>query len=153
MFDSITSLLGDFDLTKFVPDIETFVGKMELAARIAVMVGPLLLLGLGLWYLLAPPKDNRQYIGFRTFRRARTVQAWRFTQHIAGLVWGALGVALTVIMALICNAFRWMDGLTMAATAIICVAVELVLLTASIIFINIHIGKYFDKEGYPIRKQ
>ncbi len=153
MIDVIASLLGDFDLSKFVPDIQTVLGRIELFARIAVMAGPLLLLGLGLWYLLSPPKDNRHYVGFRTFRRARTVQAWRFAQHIAGIVWGGLGVVLTLVMALICNGFRGMDGLTMATTAIICIIVELVLLVISIVVVNVQVGKRFDKDGYPVQKK
>lgn len=146
MLDAITSLLGDFDLSKFIPDLETALGKFELAARIFVMLGPLLLLGLGLWYLLAPPKKIDSYIGFHTFRRAQTQEIWEYTQHFAGVVWGALGVALTLVMALICNGYRGMDAVSVATSALICIIVELVLLTASIIFINKNVTNKFYKK-------
>lgn len=144
-------MFSDLDFSGLVPDINTFVGKLELAARLCVMVGPLILLGLGLWFLLWPPKDNKSYVGFRTFYRAKTVESWRYAQHIAGCVWGAMGVVLTLILSLICNGFRKMDGLTMGTTAIICVIVELILLIASVIYINRQVAKKFDKDGIALR--
>ena len=146
MFDAITSLLGDFDLSKFIPDIETALGKFELAARICVMLGPLVLLGLGLWYLLAPPKDMDSRVGFHTFRRAQQQEIWDYTQRLAGIVWGAMGTALTLIMALICNGYRGLNALQVATSAVICIFVELVLLVASIITINVIISKMFYKK-------
>ncbi len=149
--DKIISMFGDMDFAGLVPDIGTFVGKLELTARLCVMVGPLILLGLGLWFLLWPPKDNKSYVGFRTFRRAKTLECWRYTQHIAGRVWGAMGVVLTLILSFVCNGFRKMDGLTMGTTAIICVIVELILLIASIVYINKQVAKKFDKDGIALR--
>ena len=57
--DGILSLLGDFDLVKLIPDLGTVLGKLELATRLIVLAGPLVLLGLGLWYFFAPPKRPR----------------------------------------------------------------------------------------------
>ena len=145
MLDAITSLLGDFDLSKFIPDIETALGRFELTARIFVMLGPLVLLGLGLWYLLAPPKEMGSRVGFHTFRRAQTQEIWDYTQRLAGIVWGAMGTALTLIMALICNGYRGMNALQVATSAVICIFIELILLTASIIAINVIVTKAFYK--------
>jgi len=146
MLDAITSLLGDFDLSKFIPDIDTALGKFELAARICVMLGPLVLLGLGLWYLLAPPNEMGSRVGFHTFRRAKTQEVWEYTQHLAGIVWGAMGVVLTIVMALICNGYRGLNALQVATSAVICILVELILLTASIIAINVIVSKAFYKK-------
>ena len=146
MLDAIASLLGDFDLSKFIPDIETALGKFELAARICVMIGPLVLLGLGLWYLLAPPQEMGSRVGFHTFRRAQQQEIWDYTQHLAGVVWGAMGTALTLIMALICNGYRGLNALQVATSAVICIIVELVLLVASIITINTIVSKTFYKK-------
>ena len=55
--EALKSLLSDFDLTKFVPALDTVLGWIEMLTRIAVMVGPVLMLGFGLLYLLAPPKE------------------------------------------------------------------------------------------------
>lgn len=149
--DKLISMFGDMDFSGLVPDIGTFMGKLELIARLCVMTGPLVLLGLGLWFLLWPPKDNKSYVGFRTFHRAKTVESWRYAQHIAGCVWGAMGVVLTLILSLICNGFRKMDGLTMGTVAIVCVVLELILLIVSIVIINKQVAKKFDKDGIALR--
>ena len=57
--EALKSLLSDFDFSKFVPELDTVLGWLEMITRIAVMAGPILMLGLGLLYLLAPPKARK----------------------------------------------------------------------------------------------
>ena len=56
--DALKSLFEGFDFAAFIPEVDTVLGWVELIARLAVMAGPLLLLGFGLVYLLAPPKEE-----------------------------------------------------------------------------------------------
>ena len=55
-FDALKALFEEFDLAAFLPKLTDVLGWVEMALRIAVMACPLLLLGFGLLYLLAPPK-------------------------------------------------------------------------------------------------
>lgn len=145
--DDILSLLQDFDLAKFLPAPESFVRDVELFMRVAVMAGPLVLLGLGLWYYLAPPKEANYSVGFRTYWGMGSVEAWQFTQKLAGMYYSVLGTALTVIMSLICNGFRAMNPMTMANVAIICVVIECILILGIWAYIKVKVKKTFDKEG------
>ena len=54
--DALKALFEEFDLAAFLPKLTDVLGWVEMVLRIAVMAGPLLLLGFGLLYLLAPPK-------------------------------------------------------------------------------------------------
>jgi len=145
--DDILSLLQDFDVAKLLPAPEDFVKDLELLMRIAVMAGPLLLLGLGLLFYLAPPKEANHSLGFRTYWGMGSVEAWQFTQRLAGMFYSVLGVGLTALMSLLCNAFRFMSAMAMANTAIICVVIELVLILGVWIYINNTVRKTFDKDG------
>ena len=46
--DSIKELMDGFDPAALLPELDTVFGKLELVCRIAVMIGPVLLLLLGL---------------------------------------------------------------------------------------------------------
>lgn len=146
--DALKSLFEEFDFAAFLPELSTFMGWIEAALRVAVMTGPLLLLGFGLLYLLAPPKEANYGLGFRCYLGMASLDAWQFTQRLAGLIWSAMGVALTIIMALICNAFRRMEAMTMVWTAFGCLIAELVLVLGANLAINIVIYRKFDRWGF-----
>lgn len=143
------SAASELNLGALLPDLSTVMGWIELAFRVAVMAGPLILLGFGLVYLLSPPKEANYGLGYRFWWGMASLEAWTFTQRIAGMIWSALGAVLTIIMALICAGFRGMDPMDMAWTACICVIVELVLVAAACIGINVIVMKKFDKDGFP----
>ena len=150
------SAASELNLGALIPDLSTVMGWIELAFRVAVMAGPLILLGFGLVYLVSPPKEANYGLGYRFWWGMASLEAWTFTQHLAGIVWTALGAALTIIMALVCATFRGKDPMDMAWTAVICMVVELVLVAAACIGINIVVMKKFDKDGFlreePIEK-
>lgn len=146
--DALKSLFEGFDFAAFVPKVDTVLGWVELIARLAVMAGPLLLLGFGLVYLLAPPKEANHSAGYRFWWGMASLDAWQFTQRLAGLVWSALGLALTIIMALICNRFRSMEPMDMVWAAVKCLLWELGLATAACLAVNITVVIVFDRNGY-----
>ena len=145
--DFIKSLLEDFDPAKFLPDIQSLLGKVELLLRIAVLVGPLILLGMGLVYFLAAPKEANHSLGYRFYFGMGSVEAWQFTQRLAGALFSLLGLVLTIVMALICNGFRGMDMDTMTYTAGKCLLWQIGLCFAACIVINITVTVLFDRNG------
>lgn len=152
MIDKLTALLENFDLAAFIPEVETFLGKLELFARLAVMAGPLVMLGMGLWFFLAPPKEANHKAGYRTFFGMGSVEAWLFTQKLAGMLWSGLGLLLTVIMALICNGYRGMEAMDMMSSVTACVVWELVLVLLSTVAIEVLVFLSFDKDGKRRKK-
>ena len=131
-----------------MPALDTVLGWIEMLTRIAVMVGPVLMLGFGLLYLLAPPKEANYSLGFRCWWGMSSLDAWQFTQKIAGMIWSVLGLILTVVMALICNAFRRMEPMDMVWTAVKCLGWELGLTLVATLAVNVIVIVVFDKDGY-----
>ena len=145
---ALRGLFEEFDLAAFLPDLSTFMGWVESLLRFAVMAGPLLLLGFGLLFLLAPPKEANYGLGFRCWWGMASLESWQFTQRLAGLVWSGLGVLLTMIMALVCNAFRRMEAMDMVWSSVSCMIWELVLIGLACLAINGAVIYYFDRWGY-----
>ena len=79
--ESIKEIMDAFDPAAILPDLTTLFGKLELVCRIAVLVGPIALLIMGLAYLFLSPKEANHYCGYRCYFGMGSVQAWRFTQQ------------------------------------------------------------------------
>lgn len=152
MIDFVKSLLTDFDPAAIFPDLSKLFASMELILRIAVLAGPLCLLGFGLWYLLAPAKEANHSIGYRFYWGMSSVEVWQFTQRLAGLVWTGLGLVMTIVMALICNGYRDLAQDEMLYSALTAIGWELGLIIASIVAINITVIVLFDRKGYRRRR-
>ena len=135
-------------LSKLIPQLDTLMGWIVLAARLCVMIIPLLLLGFGLLFLLTPPKEANYKVGYRFWWSMASLDAWRYTQRLAGLIWSGLGLALTVIMSIVCAFFVDMAAPDMATAAFVCVIIDLVLAAAACIFIDVMVVKTFDRDGY-----
>ncbi len=146
--DAIMAIFADFDLAAFLPKVDTLLGWIELVLRICVMAGPLLLLGYGLVYLLAPPREANYSVGHRFWWSMASLDAWQFTHNLIGIIWSAMGLLLTIIMAFICNAFRRMETMDMVWTAVKCLCWELGLTLVSVLAVNIVVMVVFDRTGY-----
>ena len=145
--DAIKTMMDGFDPMALVPDLTAILENLDAALRVVVLAGPLCLLGLGLLYLLAAPREANHIFGYRHFWGMSSVEAWRFTQQTAGLVWGGLGLILTVIMAFFCNRFRDMSWAAMMGSALSCVLIELALVVGSTFLINALVVFRFDHKG------
>ncbi len=95
--DIINSLLGDEDLSQFVPALQDLTGLLEWLLRLAVYIGPLTLLVMGIIYVVFPPKEATHKAGFRTYFGMGSIPAWRFSQLVGGGVIAILGLVLTII--------------------------------------------------------
>ncbi len=146
--EALKSIFADFDLADFLPKMDSILGWVETLLRICVMAGPLLLLGFGLLYLVAPPKEANHSLGYRFWWSMASIQVWTFTHKLVGTLWTALGLVLTVIMAVQCNAFRRMEPMEMVWSAVKCLGWELVLTLVVCLAANIVIIILFDHKGF-----
>lgn len=146
--EALKSLLSDFDLTKFVPQLESVLGWVEMLVRIAVMAGPVLMLGFGLLYLLLPPKEANYRLGYRFWWSMASLDAWQFTHHVAGMVFTTLGLVLTIVMSLICNGYRGMAADVMVWSALKCIGWELGLTAVACLLIDGLVIVFFDRRGF-----
>lgn len=150
--DSIKELMDHFDPASLLPDLGTVIGKVELVCRIAVIAGPLVLLVMGLIYLFLTPKEANHYIGYRCYYGMGSVQAWRFTQRVAGLLFAGLGLILTVIMLIVSGGFSGMEAMDMVWRAVTCLIWQGVLALLATLGVNICAMVFFTAKGEPRRR-
>ena len=145
--DSIKELMDGFDPAALLPELDTVFGKIELTCRIAVMIGPVLLILLGLTYLFLAPREANHYLGYRCYYGMGSVQAWRFTQKLSGIVLGGLGLVLTVVMVFMMMSFRGMEVQAMLWRAVKCLIWEAALALLANLAINAAAFLLFDSHG------
>lgn len=99
--DAVKHLLDGVDPAALLPDVSTVVGKVQVVCTLAILAAPLVMLVLGIAYLFFAPREANYYFGYRTAFGMGSVSAWRRTQKLAGLVFGILGLVLTIVMLLV----------------------------------------------------
>ena len=151
---SIKEMMDGFDPAALLPELDQVFSTMATVCRVAVLVGPIVLLALGLAYLFLSPKEANYYFGYRCYYGMGSVQAWRFTQRLSGILLGGLGLILTGVMLVISGGFAGMQTMDMAWRALSCVIWEAVLTAAAVLTINGVVTLTFDRRGeYRNRKK
>ncbi len=145
--EDIKQIMDAFDPAALLPDLSNVQGIAELICRIAVLAGPIVLLVLGIAYLCLSPREANHYFGYRCYFGMGSVEAWRFTQRIAGIVWAALGLILTLVMVAKTNGFRELAVMDQLSSAIPCLLWEAGLTLVSCLGINITAMVFFDHNG------
>ena len=145
--DSIKDLLDNADLGSLLPDLGSLLGKLELFMRILVIAAPLVMMVMGLLYLFAAPKEANHHFGYRCYFGMGSVDAWRFTQRIAGITWIALGAILTIVMLIVSGSFAALNAMDMVTKAISCVLWQAGLLLAAHFGIRAVVTFRFDRHG------
>ena len=118
--ESIKEIMDAFDPASLLPELGEIFSVITSVCRIAVLVGPIILLILGLAYLFLAPKEANYYFGYRCYFGMGSVEAWRVTQRISGLVLGGLGLILTGVMLVVSGGFAGMDTMEMVWKAFWC---------------------------------
>jgi len=151
--DSIKEIMDGFDPASLLPRLETVFENVHTACRIAVLAGPVLLLVLGLVYLFLSPKEANHYVGYRCYFGMGSVQAWRYTQRLAGIIFGGLGLVLTALMLLFTCSFATMEPGTMVFVALRYLLWEAGLALAANLAIMITTTLVFDRKGEYRRRR
>lgn len=145
--DDLLSVFQDFDVANFLPAPEKFVNALEGWTRFFVLVAPVLVLCLGLWYFFKPPAEANHKLGFRTLHSMGSVDAWKFSQKLAGIFYMIVGGVLSVIMLIISLFFNSENAMAMLNTAVICVSIEAVVIIALHVLLMVLVGRAYDKDG------
>lgn len=115
--EKITELLNNFSLEKYIPKLDTLMGWIQWLVSLAVRLGPICILVLGIIYFLIPPKEANRKAGFRTYFGMGSVIAWNVTQRLAGILMIPTGLVLTIIAYVKVGKFPDYDLMTMADAA------------------------------------
>ena len=152
-FDAVKDMMNNFDPASLLPDLSSIFGWIELVCRFAVLIGPIVLAVLGLAYLFLSPKEANYHFGYRTYFGMGSVEAWRFTQRLAGIVLSLLGLALTGVMLVISGGFAGMEMNDMVWKAFGCLGVEAVLALLANVAISVTAMIRFDRKGNLRKKK
>lgn len=132
--DTIKDLLRDFSLETLLedllPELAPLLEKAPTIARLMMLAGPFIILAMGLYYFLNAPKEANYRSGYRCYFGMGSVDAWRFSQRVAGSIWSLLGLGLAIWMALAgkeLETLSLMDTLVKMAWYIFCQAMALLL--------------------------
>ena len=145
--EDLKSLMDAFDPASLLPELDSVLDTVLYAVRIATLVGPVVLLLLGLGYLIFAPKEANYYFGYRCTFGMGSVEAWRFTQRLAGLVWGVLGLVMTFVMVALTGGMQAMALNDALWAAVKYVLWEVGIVVASTVVINTIVMIRFTYSG------
>ena len=151
--ESIQQAMDGFDPAALLPDLSELFGSLATLCRFAVMIGPVVLLILGLAYLFLAPREANYYFGYRCYFGMGSVQAWRFTQRIAGMLFGGVGLILTIVMYVISGGFAGMEVTDMVWKAAGCLAWQAIIALVLTFLVNFLAFFFFDAKGGPRRRK
>ena len=151
--ESIKAILDGFDPGALLPDLSKVFSSLAPLCRIAVLLGPVVILLLGLSYLILSPKEANHYLGYRCYFGMGSEYAWRFTQRLAGWLFTIAGLVLTVVMFTISVSFPHMQLTDMAWKAASCLVVELAVSILLVLTVNLSAAIHFDRKGRHRRKR
>ncbi len=146
-FEDIKVLMDNFDPATLLPDLTNLAGIVAFLTRIALLAGPIVLLVLGLAYFLVSPREANYHFGYRCYFGMGSEEAWRFTQRLAGMVWAALGLVLTVVMLFITGSFGGKDVMDVISSGVNCLLWEIGLTLLSCLAVNIVVALRYNRSG------
>ena len=147
LIESLIQLVNEFDFAKIMPELDSVMGWIDLFVRLCVLAAPVAVLFFGLWWLLLPPKEANHHVGYRCFFGMGSVDAWRFTQKIAGVLFTVLGVGLLAISLLVSNRFPDMEPMVMLDKAVVCILWQIGITLVLSLMINLIVALRYDRNG------
>ena len=151
--DSIKSMMDGFDPASLLPDLSKIFDSLAPLCRFAVLMGPVVVLLLGLSYLFLSPKEANHYLGYRCYFGMGSEYAWRFTQRLAGILFTAAGLVLTIVVFAVSSSFPYMQLQEMVWRAAACAVVELAVSVLLVLIVNLSAAIRFDRKGRHRRKR
>ena len=149
--EKIKELLGGLDLEamlqKLLPEIEPLLDRSAAIARLIMMIGPFVVLAMGLYYFLNAPKEANYRAGYRCHWGMGSVEAWRYTQRLAGIVWSVLGLALAIWMAIAGGQLASLELLDAMGKVAVWIFWQAALLLLSRIVIDLLVFLRYDRKG------
>ena len=153
LIESLIELVNDFDFAKIMPELDSVMGWIDLFVRICVLAAPVALLFFGLWWLVLPPKEANHHFGYRCYFGMGSVNAWRYTQRLAGILFTGVGLILTLVMFGVTAGFQKLDVMDMLWKAVKCGIWEAAIIALVNIVLQVTVAFYFDGKGHLRRRK
>lgn len=147
MDNAITDLLD-----AIIPELSVLLADIRFWLGFAMLIGPILLILLGIYYYFLAPEEANHKAGYRTHYGMGSVAAWRFTQGLAGKVWGFTGIGLTVAAVIGCIIMGGQAPEAAAMPALVVLILEVVSVLIGYAVIETTVSRRFDENGNVIKK-
>ena len=145
--EKITALLENLDFGKYLPAIDKLMGWIDKLITLSIRIGPLCILGLGLIYLLIPPKEANHKAGFRTYFGMGSIAAWLFTQRVSGAIMTGAGVYLNMLAKGVAKKMAGLGQLEMLKLAFECLKTQFIAVIAIHVFMFVLTMIMFNHKG------
>lgn len=139
-------------LDAIVPELSQLLSDIRFWMGFAMFLGPVLLLIFGAYYLfLAPPEANHKS-GYRTYFGMGSISAWRYTQNLAGKVFGLLGAVLAIVATVGCIVMAGRETYAAVMPCLLILIIEAVAVLIGFATVEITVLCRFDENGNKRKK-
>jgi len=135
------------NLGYLIPKLNTLSGWVQWLISLAVRIGPICILVLGLIYLFIPPKEANRKAGYRTIFGMGSITAWHFTQRVAGCLMTVIGAVLTISAYITAAKLAKLDLMDMAYKAFQVVKGQAICALIIYVFMFVLTALVFDYDG------
>lgn len=142
MDNAITDLLD-----ALIPNLESLFSDIRFWMGVIMVLGPVLLLLHGGYYLYLAPKEANHKAGYRTYFGMGSVQAWQYSQRLAGFVFGIAGGVLALVAIVGCIIMSGKETAEAVTPALVIVIIEAVVTLGAYGFVEVMIAKHYDAAG------
>ena len=145
--ENIKELMDGVDIAALLPDIQSILDLCAVLARYGLLLGPIVMLFLGLHYFLLAPKEANYTTGYRFRWGMASVESWRFMQQVAGAIWSLLGLGLLIAMAVATQQMKELELMALLLQVIHRVLWQAGLALVSSLLINLIVVLRYDHTG------
>lgn len=145
--ENIKELMDGVDIAALLPDLRELLTTVPGLVRLMVLLGPAVLLFLGLHYFLLAPKEANYSTGYRFRWGMASPESWKFMQLVAGAIWSMLGLGLLIAMAIATAEFSSLEIMDLLWTAVNQLALQALLVLISCGLINLIVVARYDFKG------
>lgn len=108
---------------------------------------PVIMIGIGWYFLKKPPKKINPLFGYRTTRSMKNAETWAFAHQTCGKIWVRWGWAVLVVSVIPMLAVLGKDEDTIGWVSTVICLLQLIPLLCSIVPVERALKKTFDESG------
>ena len=142
MENAITDLLD-----AIIPELGNLMSDIRFWLGAVMVLGPLFALLLGGYYLYLAPKEANHKAGYRTYFGMGSVEAWHYTQKLAGQVFLIAGGVMAVVAIVGCIILAGKETADAVMPSMVILIIQLVVALGAFGFVEVMVARRFDTNG------
>lgn len=145
--EAFKKLLAGIDFAELLPDISQIIAFAAPIAKFLALAGSFVMLAFGLYCLMLAPREATYQAGYRFRWGMSSVNAWRFMQRVAGVVYLVLGLGSAVYMALFARDLGQLELMDLLGRSAVYIALQAGLALAGCVITNLLVLLRYDRKG------